>query len=109
MTTWIVISLDMWGHVHADCEEDCPCGGPDADCCDHCGEEENNRHKVGAIEAADEATDAELIELLISEGFLAELARNKVALDDYSDGYEIDVVDDDGRKLFVLQKKDCNQ
>jgi hypothetical protein len=106
MVTWIVISPEMWGHVHADCDDSCPCGGPEEDCCDRCGEWENNRHKVGEFEASDESSDDELVTALFAEGFLTEKGHSMAMIDDYSDGFEVAVLDDMGRKLFVLQRKE---
>lgn len=103
MSTLTVISPDMWGHVHADCEASCPCGGPEADCCEQCEYWENDRHTVGSIEVAPEAEDSAMIEALIAGGFLKEEARDKAEIQDLSDGHEYDVVDKAGRKVFVLQ------
>ncbi len=119
LVTWNVISPDMWGHVAADCaEHGCPCVGyePDAgdgsprEACDHddnaceCSEWENGRFKSGVIEAQEDASDKELIKLLYEGGFLTREGKDVAKVEDYSDGYEVDVVDDAGRKLFVLQK-----
>lgn len=113
LVTWTVISPDMWGHVPSDCaEHGCPCVGyePDADhddnACD-CYEWENDRHKVGTIEAEDSAEDDHLVWLLLEGGFLTDEGRKVAKVEDYSDGYEVDVVDDMGRKLFVLQKEEA--
>lgn len=108
MVTWTVISPDMWGHVHADCEADCPCGGPEADCCDNCGEWENDRHKVGTIEAEPDATDDMLVWLLFEGGFLTDHGRKLAEVEDHvGDGREVDVVDKEGRKLFVLSREEA--
>lgn len=114
---WLVLSVDMWGHVSADC-----CPSYECDCCDEtqsepgewshdddaceCHEEENDRHKVGTIEAEETVEDDHLVWLLFEGGFLTDKGRKVAKVEDYSDGYELDVVDDKGRKLFVLQKEE---
>lgn len=134
---YIVLSLDMWGHVPADCTEDCPCtkecdfctegvddsswSGPrsrascttcggkgfvhdDDDKCD-CHEDCNDQHRVGAIEVADDADDAAIIQALVTDGFLKEIALKQCEIDDYSDG-PLDVRDHDGRMIFALQPEE---
>lgn len=116
MVTWIVISPDMWGHVHADClDHTCPrcvTQDPETGVCTHdddrcdCGEWENNRHACGEIEALADADDSALVAALVDAGFLSEKGREIATIDDYSDGFELDILDDAGRKLFVLQRKE---
>lgn len=121
LVIWNVISPDMWGHVSADCaDHGCPCIGYEPDtgdgspreAADHdentceCHEWENDRHKVGTIETATDAKDEDIIEALYEAGFLSRLGRDVAKVEDYLGGDEVDVVDDAGRKLFVLQKEE---
>ena len=112
--TWNVINPDMWGHVPADCSGayGCKCvktvDDKDVHDDDHCEchEEENDRRKCGSFELDEDADDAAIIRALVEEGFFNEKALTRTKVEDFSDGYEIDIVDNDGRKLYVLQRED---
>jgi hypothetical protein len=106
-----VFSLDMWGHVSADC---CPGYGckcmvvdmvddtytHDDDACE-CHEDCNAQYRCGTIDVPEDANDAAILDALAKEGFLNELGRKVAEIDDYSDG-PLDVNDDAGRRLFHL-------
>jgi len=107
---YTVLSLDMWGHVPADCHKHgCPCmlttdeRGPyhDDDACE-CHEDCNNQHKVGTIETRNDE-DKTILEALLDAEFLSAEGREKCEIDDYTDGTMLDVLDDDGRRVFALQ------
>jgi hypothetical protein len=108
--TYTVLSLDMWGHVGADCISfGCPCvdtreeRGPyhDDERC-QCAEECNNQHKVGVIDTRDDS-DTAILDALLEGGFLSDKGREECEIDDASDGTMLDVNDQDGRRIFALQ------
>lgn len=115
---YTVYTLDMWGHVPADCiGHGCPCvttiepdedpSGPedtverhshDDDAC-QCHEDCNQQFRHGTITVAKDATDADILTALTEEeGFTF---SPETVLDDSSDG-PIDVNDADGRRLLHL-------
>lgn len=109
MKRYEVRSLDMWGHVPADCctGYDCPCVSVedgvethDDNACD-CQETCNAEYRAGTVEVTDDE-DATLIAALITDGFLEEEARALARVDDYTDGTMLDIVDDAGRRVFHL-------
>lgn len=110
--TYTVLSLDMWGHVPADCiKYGCDCVDmpelPDAepvhddDKC-RCSEECNNQHKVGTIDVRNDE-DETILDALLTDGFLSEQGREECEIDDYTDGTMLDVNDKDGRRVLALQ------
>ncbi len=106
MTRYTVHTLDMWGHVPADCvSHGCsPCVTDekhDDDAC-QCHEDCNQQFKRGTIEVPKDATDAAVLAALTEDGF--SLPAGSV-LDDYSDG-PLDVNDADGRRLLHLIPED---
>lgn len=96
-----VSTLDVWGHCHAECEPDCPCQDTEESCCD-CNYWVNDRYEGGILEVEsdsvtddglDFASDASVIDALISAGRLSEAARDGVEFD--SQG---------GEEFFVVEK-----
>lgn len=128
IVTWAVYSLDMWGHVPADCDPsyDCDCCKPceacqslsnDCEQCDgkawyhddnacECHEDCNDRHKIGTIQTRENDSDSLILQTLIDDGFLKADSFERVTIDDYSDGSFLDVNDRDGRRIFSLERVD---
>lgn len=112
---YVVYSLDIWGHVAADCIQwGCPCVlGDDPSALQHddnacdCTEDCNEQFRVGEIEVSEDATDDAILNALADDGFLTELGRKVAEIDDYSDG-PLDVNDNDGRRLFHLIPEDAS-
>jgi hypothetical protein len=111
MVRYTVYSLDMWGHVPADCcaSYGCDCvdeetGEHNDDRCD-CHEECNDQFRVGGVDIPDEASDMAILDALADAGFLTELGRKVAVVDDYSDG-PLDINDAEGRRLFHLLPED---
>ena len=103
-----VISPDVWGHVSADCcaSFDCPCiaGDEHDDNACECSEDVNDWHKVGAIDVADDGSDAAILDAL-GEAYLTREGRAVATLDDYNGmGEHIDVCDEQGRLLLQLEQ-----
>jgi hypothetical protein len=107
MKTYTVLSLDMRGHVPADCcgAYECPCvneaGEHDDNACE-CHEDMNASYKCGTLEVED-TSDADILDALLVAGYLTPHGRMIADVDDYSDGSQFDIVDSDGRKLFSLR------
>lgn len=116
-----VYTLDMWGHVPADCvSHGCPCVTPHDENEDHlgeaaavdareatathdenacqCSEDCNQQFRRGTVTVPKDATDAQVIAALVEDGFSFPAGT---VLDDYSDG-PLDVNDADGRRLLHL-------
>lgn len=110
MQTYQVYSLDMWGHVPADCSDhDCPCmvnGEHDDDACE-CHENCNQQFRCGTIDVSSDE-DSAILEALHLEGFLSEKGREVCEIYDYSDG-PLDVLDDAGRRMFMLEPVESNE
>lgn len=109
---YTVLSLDMWGHVPADCHEyGCPCmlmpelpdDEPvhDDDKCE-CHEECNQQFKAGTLETYGDE-DGTILDALLTEGFLSEQGREECTIEDTGDGTMLDVTDKAGRRIFALQ------
>jgi len=114
-----VYTLDMWGHVGADCiGHGCPCvtqrdteedslgesaaiaaceatATHDDNAC-QCSEDCNEQFRRGTITVPRDASDAQVIEALESAGFAFPKGTE---VDDYSDG-PLDLNDADGRRLL---------
>lgn len=112
-----VYSLDMWGHVPADCsaEYGCDCvkasnHGDDPpehdDNACTCSEDCNDRHKVGTLDVPDGMKDAEIIAALHAEGFLTDKGKDVATVDVATDGSMLDIVDAEGRRLFSLETEE---
>lgn len=111
---YTVLSLDMWGHVSADCAaHGCPCIDPettehDDNACE-CHEDTNDQHRIGEIQVCEGASDAELIQTLIDDGFIDEDRRENAIVDDYSDGSTLDINDREGRRVYhLIAIEDCD-
>lgn len=112
MVKYEVFSLDMWGHVSADCtDHDCPCVSTDEegnathddDRCD-CHEDMNDRFRTLSIEVPDSPTDEQILDAL-GEWHLSEHGRKVASIDDANGmGEDLAVVDTEGRMLFTLTK-----
>lgn len=107
-----VYSLDMWGHVGADCvEHDCQCmvavdgaseDAPkehDENAC-QCGENCNQQFAAGEIDVTGDDDDT-ILDALFASGHLSEKGRAECEIDDYSNG-PIDVNDREGRRQYHL-------
>lgn len=107
MSRFIVYSLDMWGHVPADCcaAYGCKCINVhdeemhNEDTCE-CHEDMNDRFRLGTLDA-EGADDASLVATLIAEGYLDEAARTLAVVDDCGDG-TIGIHDSKGRAVLYL-------
>lgn len=114
-----VWSLDVWGHSSGDCEQPHQPGCAmlifaentnnvtcDCDRHDHCeGYFVNDRCSVGTIEVPEGATDAEIVSLLVSEGFLKDgVTLQNVDIEDMGDDLYVNEVKD-GKPVFQLECK----
>lgn len=100
-----IYTLDMWGHVPADCtEHGCPCvaedGAHDDDHCD-CHEECNAQYARGTIEVTDDASDSNILHQVALCGFDV----SGCELIDWANG-EVDINDQDGRRVLYLQAEE---
>lgn len=107
-----VFSLDMWGHVSADCCQGygCPCMVKCPDCdegiqdCDQCAshvcdtckgketihddnacechEDMNNRHKVGTIQVRESDSDSLILQTLRDDEYLSDEGLAKCSIED---------------------------
>ncbi len=114
-------TLDMWGHVGADCvDHGCPCvtehdaeethlgesaalqarkatATHDENAC-QCSEDCNQQFRRGTLTVPKDATDSQILAALVEDGFSFPKGTE---IDDYSDG-PLDVNDADGRRLLHL-------
>ena len=121
MPRYEIHTLDMWGHVGADCvEHGCPCvtlhdteedslgesaaiearkatASHDENAC-QCSEDCNQQFRRGTLTVPKDATDAALLAALVEEGFTFPPGTE---VRDYSDG-PLDIDDADGRRLLHL-------
>ncbi len=110
---YTVYSLDMWGHVPAEC-----CSGYSCTCIEvneetgkethddnacTCCEEMNDKFRQGEIEVFDGMTDAQIILALYNCGFLSDHGKDVASVDDYTDGSMLDILDDKGGKILSLE------
>jgi len=103
---YAIHTLDMWGHVSADCAgHGCPCmvtdehgnDGHDENKCD-CHEDCNQQFRRGTLTVPENTDDAALLAALVEEGFTFPPGTE---VHDYSDG-PLDINDADGRRLLHL-------
>lgn len=103
-------TLDMWGHVPADCaKHDCPCvtyhGNARQDMATHdddkceCSEDCNQQFRRGTLTVPKDSDDAAILAALAGDGFTFPLGTT--VEDYYSDG-ALDVNDAEGRRLLHL-------
>jgi hypothetical protein len=100
-----VFSLDMWGHVPADCcvSYGCNCVKVSEDGWEHdddrcsCHEDCNQQFLKGEI-----TVDGEIIRTLQDEGYLSD---GDFCLEDYQNG-EVEIFDKEGRRIFHLEEDD---
>lgn len=116
-----IYTLDMWGHVSADCiEHGCPCvtqhdteedslgesaardarqatATHDDNVC-QCSEECNQQFRSGTLTVPENVDDTALLAALVEEGFTFPPGTE---VDDYSDG-PLDINDGEGRALLRL-------
>ena len=132
MIIYSVLTLDMWGHVGADCHEySCECMIPCPECPDDearpsceqckgtgeihdddacsCTEECNAQYRAGRIEVDDGADDAALLKTLHERGYLSDLGLKECTIDDFTDGSWLDVNDAQGRRILALQLEESEQ
>ena len=105
---YTVFSLDMWGHVSADCaDHNCPCmvdGEHDDNRCD-CYEECNAQYRCGSIDLdGDSPDDTAILDALLAEGLLSDKGRAVCTIEWYGFSY-YDVNDDAGRRIFYLESE----
>lgn len=124
---FLVFTLDMWGHVPADCHEfSCECMKPCPECPDDdarpscetckgtgeihdddacsCHEDLNAQHSAGRIDAGDHYTHATILQTLIDDGYLKEAAATECEIEDPNGMDEwLEVNDKQGRRLLGLQ------
>jgi hypothetical protein len=105
---YTVFSLDMWGHVPADCaaEHGCPCmvdGAHDDNRC-NCSEDCNAQYRCGSIKPDADLIDDDdvILDALLAEGLLSDKGRAVCTVQDWSDG-PLEIEDDAGRRIFHLE------
>lgn len=85
MDRYKVYSLDVWGGEEV-------------------GDWEiNNWFNAGEMEIPEEAEGDEIVEIMIKEGYFTDLARGKVEIEDYADGWLYAIRIEDGYPLFNLE------
>lgn len=113
MATMIVYSVDMWGHVPADCcaAYGCKCVNAldedehNDDACD-CGQDMNEHFRCGSFEIDDEhSDDADVLKALGEEGYLSEKGVAECEIEDDGSEGPWRVQDKQGRCVLMVGRE----
>jgi hypothetical protein len=104
VTSYQVVRLDVWGHIHADCaEHGCDCGEDGENC--QCSEDVNDKHALsGTLPVYGEDPSNEAILAALLEGDYLNGEESDFQVDEIDDGSTLSVDDVDGRMLLELVK-----